>query len=279
MSCSCFCFNTVQTSEIGIVETCGKFAGVRGPGLNCIAFPFQCLVNRMSTRVMELNTRCETKTKDDVFVYVNASIQYQIIQTKTYEAYYILEDVEAQMQAYIFDVIRAHIPLMKLDEAFASKEEVSVAIRQHLGEIMAEYGYQILTALVTDLTPDEKVRQAMNEINASKRQKQAAYQRAEGEKVLKVKKAEAECESMYLSGVGVARQRRAMSDGLKDSIVGFTKGGTAQTKDVMDLLVLNQYFDTLNEIGGTAGAKIIFQDSTKHPITEGVLQANASLGY
>ena len=166
-----------------------------------------------------------------------------------------------------------------LDDAFAAKEDLSMAVKTHLGEVMEKFGFQILTALVTDLTPDNKVRDAMNEINASRRQKEAAYQKAEGDKIIKVKKAEAESESMYLSGVGVAKQRKAIMDGLRESIVSFSEGGVANTKDVMDLLVLNQYFDTLNEIGRSAGAKIVFQDSTKHPITEGVLQANASLGY
>ena len=163
-----------------------------------------------------------------------------------------------------------------MDDAFAAKEDLSLAVKQHLGEVMEKFGYQILTALVTDLTPDNKVRDAMNEINASRRQKEAAYQKAEGDKIIKVKKAEAESESMYLSGVGVAKQRMAIMDGLRDSIVSFAEGGIADTKDVMDLLILNQYFDTLNEIGASQGSKVIFQDKSTNPVTEGVLQASAS---
>jgi regulator of protease activity HflC (stomatin/prohibitin superfamily) len=276
---TCCCIATVKTAEIGVVERCGKFSAVKNAGMSCFCYPIECLVDRVSTRVCELHNRCETKTKDNVFVVVSCSVQYQVIREKVFEAYYLLDDVEAQMRAYVYDVIRAHIPKMGLDDAFAAKEDLSMAVKTHLGEVMEKFGFQILTALVTDLTPDNKVRDAMNEINASRRQKEAAYQKAEGDKIIKVKKAEAESESMYLSGVGVAKQRKAIMDGLRESIVSFSEGGVANTKDVMDLLVLNQYFDTLNEIGGTAGAKIIFQDSTKHPITEGVLQANASLGY
>ena len=158
---------------------------------------------------------CEAKTKDNVFVQVAASVQYQVIREKVYESFYILQNPHAQMKAYVFDVIRSTLPTMELDEAFESKEEVSMALKTHLAEVMETYGYKILQALVTDLTPDSRVRDSMNEINASKRLKEAAYQRAEGEKVLKVKRAEAEAESMYLSGVGVARQRKAIMDGLR----------------------------------------------------------------
>jgi regulator of protease activity HflC (stomatin/prohibitin superfamily) len=218
--------------------------------------------------VQELKVDCEAKTKDNVFVQVAASVQYQVIREKVYESFYILQNPHAQMKAYVFDVIRSTLPTMDLDEAFESKEEVSMALKTHLAEVMQTYGYQILQALVTDLTPDSRVRDSMNEINASKRLKEAAYQRAEGEKVLKVKRAEAEAESMYLSGVGVARQRKAIMDGLRCSILFLaiavfslilslccrhresimlfsTEIAGTTPKDVMDLLVLNQYFDTL----------------------------------
>eukprot|EP01034_Spumella_vulgaris_P037389 gene37389-46129_t len=165
---------------------------------------------------------------------------------------------------------------MTLDHAFESKEEVSVSLKTHLQEVMSTYGFTILNALVTDMTPDRKVSDAMNEINASKRMKEAAYQRAEGEKILKVKKAEAEAESMYLSGVGVARQRRAIMDGLKDSIVEFSANveGTS-SKDVMDLLVLTQYFDTLQEMGHNPSVKCVFLPNDNQPFRSGVMEAAA----
>jgi regulator of protease activity HflC (stomatin/prohibitin superfamily) len=166
---------------------------------------------------------------------------------------------------------------MTLDHAFESKEEISMSLKTHLQEIMNHYGYSILNALVTDLNPDPRVRDAMNEINASKRLKEAAYQRAEGEKVLKVKRAEAEAESMYLSGVGVARQRKAIMDGLKSSIVEFQHNvnGT-KTKEIMDLLVLNQYFDTLQELGNS-NSKCVFLASDSNNFRTQLLEAQAAM--
>jgi regulator of protease activity HflC (stomatin/prohibitin superfamily) len=165
---------------------------------------------------------------------------------------------------------------MTLDHSFESKEEISSALKTHLQEIMSEYGYTIINALVTDLSPDPKVRDAMNEINASKRLKESAYQRAEGEKILKVKKAEAEMESMYLSGVGVARQRKAIMDGLKDSIVAFAHSveGTSP-KDIMDLLVLNQYFDTIQDMGNNQ-TRCVFLSSDASSVRTQLLEANAA---
>lgn len=174
-------------------------------------------------------------------------ILFKVIREKVYSAFYILSNQEAQMRAYVYDTIRASLCAMTLDHSFESKEEISFSLKSHLQEIMSNYGLLILNALVTDLSPDARVRDAMNEINASKRLKESAYQRAEGEKILKVKRAEAEMEAMFLSGLGVARQRKAIMDGLKDSIVEFSSNIHGTTpKDVMDLLILNQYFDTLH---------------------------------
>jgi regulator of protease activity HflC (stomatin/prohibitin superfamily) len=166
---------------------------------------------------------------------------------------------------------------MNLDDAFESKEEISTGLKLHLQEVMSSYGFAILNALITDLTPDQKVRDAMNEINASKRLKESAYQKAEGEKVIKVKAAEAQAESMYLSGVGVARQRKAIMDGLKESIVEFhTSVSNTTTKDVMDLLILNQYFDTIEAMGHNQATKIVFLNSHENPTRDGILQARAT---
>lgn len=182
-----------------------------------------------------------------MFVNVACSVQFQVMTEKVYQAHYVLANTKAQMTAYVYDVIRSTIPTMTLDEAFESKEQVSVNVKAQLVEVFTTYGYIILQALVTDLSPDARVRDAMNEINASKRLKEAAYQRAEGEKVLKVKRAEADAESMYLSGVGVARQRKAIMEGLRESILLFSSEITSTSAaDIMDLLILNQYFDTLS---------------------------------
>lgn len=177
------------------------------------------------------------------------NVQYQAIREKVYSAFYVLTDHEKQMRSYIFDVVRASLTQMTLDQSFESKEEISMSLKTHLQEVMTNYGYTILQALVTDVAPEAKVRDAMNEINASKRLKEAAYERAEGEKILKVKRAEGESESMYLSGVGIARERKAIMEGLKDSVLLFSHDvAGVNPKDIMDLLILNQYFDTIQVI-------------------------------
>jgi len=238
--------------------------------------PFESVVGRVSLRVQELKVQLETKTLDNVFVTVDVSVQYQVIREKVYSAFYALTQHDSQMRAYVYDSIRASLCMMTMDHSFESKEEISSALKAHLQEIMSEYGYTIINALVTDLSPDAKVRNAMNEINASKRLKESAYQRAEGEKILKVKKAEAEMESMFLSGVGVARQRKAIMDGLKDSIVAFAHNveGTS-AKDIMDLLVLNQYFDTIQDMGAN-GTRCVFLNNEASSLRSQVLEANAA---
>ena len=184
---------------------------------------------------------CETKTKDNVFVNVVISIQYEAIIAKAWHAYYRLANPEQQIQAYVFDVVRSTLPRMDLDESFASKETLAVSVKQHLDDTMMEYGYHICKALVTDISPDARVKMSMNEINASRRLREAAKEKAEADKIVHVKAAEADAESKYLSGVGVARQRQAIVNGLQDSIIEFS-GEIAGTtpKDVMDLLLLTQ---------------------------------------
>jgi regulator of protease activity HflC (stomatin/prohibitin superfamily) len=179
------------------------------------------LVGRMSFRVQQLDVRVETKTLDNVFLTAVVSVQYQILREKTYEAFYALTNPAQQITAHVFDVMRAQLPTLELDAVFEAKEELALAVKNALSETMSNYGYQILNALITDLDPDQRVKNAMNEINSSKRLKFAVAERAEGDKILQVKSAEAEAEAKYLSGVGVAKQRKAIVDGLKSSIVDF----------------------------------------------------------
>ena len=194
---------------------------------------------------------------------VIVAIQYNVIQERVFEAFYMLTNQRQQITAYVYDVIRSTLPTITLDQAFQSKEEISMAIKSSLGKTMEAYGYLIVNALVTDMTPDGRVRAAMNEINTSKRLKEAAAEKAEGEKVLVVKNAEAEAESKYLSGVGVARQRKAIVDGLAGSMKSFQgniKGTTA--KDVVDLLLITQYFDMLRDIGSRPMTNTVYIPDT-----------------
>lgn len=259
------CVECINTAEVGMVERCGSYYRQAGPGANCVCWPVDSIVGVVSMRIQQLDVMCETKTLDNVFVEVLVSIQYSVIQDRIWEAYYSLQDHKKQIRAYVEDVVRATLPTVTLDGAFESKEAISLDIKRSLDATMHTYGYLILNSLVTDMTPDYRVRNAMNEINASKRLKEAAAEKAEGDKVLSVKSAEAEAESKYLSGVGVARQRKAIVDGLKNSIHDFTEneqitGGRrgATSKDVVDLLLITQYFDMLQSIGSLATTTTVF---------------------
>jgi len=203
--------------------------------------------------------RCETKTLDNVFVAISVSIQYHVVHDSVYDAYYKLTNPRQQITAYVCNVVRSTVPRIKLDQVFETKEEIAHAVRDELEKVMGTFGYAISQALVTDIEPDAKVKASMNEINAAQRLRVAAADQAEAQKIVSVKAAEAEAESKYLSGLGVARQRRAIVDGLRDSVLAFSEvvGGTTP-KDVMDLLLINQYFDTLKEIGAHSKTTTIF---------------------
>jgi len=216
---------------------------------------------------------------DNVFITSVVTVQYQVLREKVYEAFYSLTNPVQQMTAHIYDVIRSQLPTLELDQVFEAKEELSLAVKNALSETFNRYGYQILQALITDLEPDERVKNAMNEINSAKRLKYAVAEKSEGEKILKVKAAEAEAEAKYLSGVGVAKQRKAIIDGLRCSIVDFSEGvkGTSQ-KDVMDLLLLTQYFDCIKEVGSDPRCRTTFVPTSKGAVDDlrsGLLQAAA----
>eukprot|EP01041_Mallomonas_annulata_P005689 gene5689-11476_t len=247
----CCCCQCVQEMNAGVIENCGKFSRVAGAGFFCIFWPFENIKAVLSLKIWQLEVSCDTKTKDNVFVKVVVAVQYKVVDTKVPSAYYKLTDHRSQIQSYVFDVIRSTVPRLELDEAFESKDSVAHSVKNQLSTLMSEYGYEILVALVTDISPDPTVKHAMNEINASMRLREAAKEKAEAEKILQVKSAEADAESKYLAGLGVARQRKAICDGLKDTVSEFSSQvpGASPT-DVMDLLLLTQYFDMMKDVGG-----------------------------
>lgn len=269
------CFICVRTQEVGVVEDLGNFKKLLDPGLHCIPFPLSQVAGTLSLRIQQLDVTCETKTKDNVFVKVEVAVQYRVVTESAFDAYYRLSDPRGQIQSYVFDVVRSTVPRMELDEAFASKNEIAQEVLQQLESVMKDYGYEILNALVTDLAPDARVKASMNEINASKRLKEAASHKAEADKVQQVKAAEADAEARYLSGLGVARQRKAIVEGLQSSISDFsdTVDGIS-SKAVMDILILTQYFDTLGAVGAN---NLILEHE---PASVAMLQAqvNKSLG-
>lgn len=258
-----FTFFTVEQQTFKVVERFGKFNKICTPGLNA-KIPFiDWVAGKDTFRIQQLDVPVETKTKDNVFVNVKVSVQYHIIKEKAFEAFYKLESPEPQITSYVFDVVRANVPTLDLDDVFEKKEEIASAIKSELKETMDDFGYLIVQALVTDIDPDAKVKESMNEINAQRRLRIAAAEKGEADKILRVKEAEAEAESKKLQGQGIAEQRKAIVDGLKDSVEAFSQaveGSTAQ--DVMSLVLMTQYFDMLKDVGGSSQSNVIMIPSS-----------------
>ncbi len=250
---------TVEQQTAALVQRMGKFHRVARAGFQ-LKLPFlEDIAGRINLRVQQLDVQVETKTRDNVFVQVLVSVQYFVIPEKIYEAYYKLNDPERQITSFVFDVVRARVPRIKLDDVFEKKDEIADAVKSELAEVMDDFGYGILKTLVTDIDPDTKVKQAMNEINAAQRLRVAANEKGEADKILKVKAAQAEAEAKALSGQGIADQRRAIVDGLRDSVDEFQRSvpGTSAA-DVMNLVLMTQYFDTLKELGFASKTSTIF---------------------
>lgn len=251
-------FFTVPTAKAAVVQRFGKFVRVAGAGLNFKLPWIEKVVSKVDLRVQQLDVKMETKTKDNVFVQIPVSIQYHVLPDRVYEAYYKLSDPKEQIGSFVFNVILGHVPKMNLDEAFERQNDIAVAVKQELDGVMEGFGYGIVKALVTDIIPDPKVKAAMNDINAARREQEAANARGEAEKILKVKQAEAEAQSKQLQGQGIANQRKAIIDGLRESVELFKQGVEGATaKDVMILVLLTQYFDTLKDIGSSGHSNTI----------------------
>lgn len=251
--CGTCCIQCVRTQNIGVVEDLGQFKTLLSPGLHIVCWPIASVVGYLSLRVQQLDVLCETKSKDNVFVNIGVAVQYRVLAENAYDAWYRLTDPKGQIQAYVFDVIRSTVPRMELDTLFTSKEEIATAVLHQLKSVMKDYGYEIMESLVTDIRPDKRVMASMNEINASKRLKEAASHKAEAEKIRQIKAAEGEAEARYLSGLGVARQRKAIVQGIQKSVTEFSDDIPGATpKDVMDVLLLSQYFDTISAVGANS---------------------------
>jgi regulator of protease activity HflC (stomatin/prohibitin superfamily) len=269
-------FFTVSTAQVAIVTRFGKFRHVAQPGLNW-KWPFiDRVAGRVSLRVNQITLTMETKTKDNVFVTIPISVQNRVRPEKVYDAYYKLADPMQQIQAYVEQVILGHVPGMTLDEVFASQSSIAAAVKQELDADMADFGYEIVNVLVTDIVPDPKVKSAMNDINAAQREQVAANARGEAEKILAVKKAEAEAQSKALQGQGIANQRRAIIEGLQGSIEQFQKSVGASTSEVMQLVMVTQYFDTIKSIGEMDKTNTLFlshSPSAVRDISDQILQS------
>jgi regulator of protease activity HflC (stomatin/prohibitin superfamily) len=267
------CFFIVKQKTAAIIERFGKFNRVANAGLN-LKIPFiDKKAGSVNLKVMELPVDVETKTKDDVFVRLIVSVQYYVVSSKEgiQTSFYKFDDPARQIQSYVFDSIRSEVPNMFLDDVFSEKDKIASAVQLELSDIMEEYGFKIIKALITDIDPDAKVKHAMNEINAAKRMKEAAKEYAEAEKIKVVKAAEAEAESKKLQGIGIADQRLAIANGMRQSVKevqgAMEEGVTGQ--QVMNMLFMTQHYDTIARLA-EQGVNTIFMPYS--PTTVGDLQ-------
>lgn len=246
--CCCQC---VRTQEVGISEQCGEFQEILGPGLHCMMWPVNSISGRLTLRVQQLDVVCETKTSDHVLVKIHIVVLFRVSVFQAYEAYYRLSDPHIQIETYVLDVVRSAVPARTLDEVFASKREIAETLLIRLHQGTRQYGYEISEVLLTDVVPNDIVKAAMNEVNASRRSKDAAPYKAEARRVRIIKEAEGLVEARYLSGVGTANQRRALAHGLNETVEVWTDDVrmVMPAKDVMDILLVSQYFDVLSAVG------------------------------
>lgn len=267
------CVTSVANAELGVMEYCGAFWYIAKPG-PVFLVPIVCSKRgTLILRTQQLNVEVDTKTLDNVFTTVTVAIQYRVIDdsnksydgdamkenSSCYKAFYKLNDQREQMRSFVFDTVRAKVPAMLLDDVFESKDDIAISVKNSLKNEMKEYGYEIQQCLVVDVLPDLKVKNAMNEINTAKRLRAAAQERAEGEKTIAVTRANAEAIAKAMSGQGISKQRAAIIRGLKISVADMSQAISGQTpKEVMELVLLTQYFDTLEAIGKNSNANTLF---------------------
>lgn len=249
-------FFVVKQQTAAIVERFGKFQSIRHSGLQLKIPLVDRISGRLSLKIQQLDVIVETKTLDDVFVRLKISVQYKVIRDKVYEAFYKLDYPHDQITSYVFDVVRAEVPKMKLDDVFVKKDDIAIAVKTELNDAMMVFGYDIIKTLVTDIDPDAQVKQAMNRINASEREKIAAQFEGDAARILIVEKAKAEAESKRLQGQGIADQRREIARGLEESVEVLNKVGI-NSQEASALIVVTQHYDTLQSIGGETNSNLI----------------------
>jgi len=249
-------FFVVKQQTAVILERFGKFLSIRNSGLQLKIPVVDRIAGRISLKIQQLDVIVETKTLDDVFVKLKVSVQYVVIRHKVYEAFYILDYPHEQITSYVFDVVRAEVPKMKLDDVFVKKDDIANAVKSELQDAMLDYGYDIIKTLVTDIDPDAQVKAAMNRINASEREKIAAQFEGDAARILIVEKAKAEAESKRLQGQGIADQRREIARGLEESVEVLNKVGI-NSQEASALIVVTQHYDTLQAIGEETHSNLI----------------------
>lgn len=249
-------FFIVKQQTAVIIKRFGKFQSIRHSGLQIKIPLVDRIAGRLSLKIQQLDVIIETKTLDDVFVRLKVSVQYMVIKDKVYDAFYKLDYPHEQITSYVFDVVRAEVPKMKLDDVFVKKDDIALAVKAELNDAMSDYGFDIIKTLVTDIDPDPQVKQAMNRINASEREKIAAQFEGDAARILIVEKAKAEAESKRLQGQGIADQRREIARGLEESVEVLNKVGI-NSQEASALIVVTQHYDTLQAIGGETNTNLI----------------------
>jgi len=249
-------FFIVKQQSAAVIERFGKYVSTRHSGLQLKIPVIDRVAGRLSLRIQQLDVVIETKTKDDVFVKVKVSVQYKVIKDKVYDAFYKLDFPEDQITSYVFDVVRAEVPKMILDDVFEKKDDIAIAVKAELNDAMLDYGFDIIKTLVTDIDPDQQVKESMNRINASEREKMAAQFEGDAQRILIVERAKAEAESKRLQGQGIADQRREIARGLEDS-VKVLNNVDINSQEASALIVVTQHYDTLQSVGSTSNSNLI----------------------
>ncbi|EAS20664.1 SPFH domain-containing protein [Nonlabens mediterrranea] len=249
-------FFTVKQQTAALIERFGKFTSMRHSGLQFKVPLIDKIAGRINLKIQQLDVIVETKTKDDVFVRLKISVQFQVRREKVYDAFYRLQNPHDQITSYVFDVVRAEVPKMKLDYVFEKKDDIAIAVKRELNEAMMDYGYDIIKTLVTDIDPDIQVKAAMNRINAAEREKTAAEYEAEADRIKIVAKARAEAESKRLQGQGIADQRREIARGLEESVDVLNNVGI-NSQEASALIVVTQHYDTLQSLGEETNSNLI----------------------
>ncbi|EAQ42807.1 SPFH domain-containing protein [Polaribacter sp. MED152] len=249
-------FFLVKQQTAAIIERFGRFNSIRQSGLQLKIPLVDKVAGRVSLKIQQLDVIIETKTLDDVFVKLKVSVQYMVIREKVYDAFYKLDYPHEQITSFVFDVVRAEVPKMKLDDVFVKKDDIAIAVKRELKEYMSDYGFDIIKTLVTDIDPDAQVKAAMNRINAADREKTAAQFEGDAQRILIVERAKAEAESKRLQGQGIADQRREIARGLEESVEVLNKVGI-NSQEASALIVVTQHYDTLQSIGQETNSNLI----------------------
>lgn len=266
----------VKQQTAVVLERFGKFLHIRNAGLQFKVPLVDRVAARLSLRIQQLDVIVETKTNDDVFVHLKISIQYQIVQEQVYDAFYKLQNPHEQLTSYIFDLVRAEVPKMILDDVFEKKDDIAHAIQRDLKDAMLKYGYDIVKALVTDIDPDASVKEAMNRINAAEREKIAAQHEGDAQRILIVERAKAEAQSKRLQGKGIADQRREIARGLEESVDTLNKAGI-NPQEASALIVITQHYDTLQSIGSDTKSNLILLPNNPNAASNMLNDMTASL--